>query len=96
MDLVSWLALIFLTVSGYSAGAVLGSRTRTDGHRDDPSPTLLDTMIVVVLWIGAIVSRLVGIGVWWAVGMWLGIALVVALILNRLKSQPSEGKPLLQ
>ena len=68
MDLVSWLALIFLTLSGYSAGAVLGSRTKVGGHRDDPSPSLLDTMIVVVVWIGGIVSRLVGVKVWPAIG----------------------------
>jgi len=40
---LSWLALIFLTLGGYSAGAVLGSRTKSGGHKGDPSPALLDT-----------------------------------------------------
>jgi hypothetical protein len=94
MHLVSWLALIFLTLSGYSAGAVLGSRIRRRGHRDDPFPTLLDTIMVVVLWIGGITSVLIGVGVWLAVGVWLGIALVVALILNQVQSQSIKSKPL--
>ncbi len=42
-DLLSWLALIFLTLAGYSAGAVLSSRTRSGEHKRDPSPSLLDT-----------------------------------------------------
>jgi len=96
MDLISWLALIFLTLSGYSAGAVLGSRTRAREHRYDPFPSLLDTIMVVMLWIGGITFRLMGVGVWSAVGMGFGIALVVAFILNRVQSQASEGKPLPQ
>lgn len=96
MHLVSWLVLIFLTLSGYSAGAVLGSRIRGGGHRYDSSPSLLDTIIVVVLWIGGITSRLIGVAVWSAVGMWLGIALVVALILSQVQSEPSKSKPLPQ
>ena len=83
---------MFLTLSGYSAGAVLGSRTGASGHRNDPSPSLMDTMIVVVLWIGGIASRLVGVEAWLTVGIWLGIALVVAFILNRVQSPLREGK----
>ena len=94
MHLASWLALIFLTLSGYSAGAVIGSLTRRRGHRYDPTPTLLDTIIVVVLWIGGITSVLIGLEVWLAVGVWFGIALVVALILNQVQSQSSKSKPL--
>jgi len=49
-----------------------------------------------MLWIGGITFRLMGVGVWSAVGMGFGIALVVAFILNRVQSQASEGKPLPQ
>jgi hypothetical protein len=96
MDLLSWLALIFLTLSGFSAGAVLGRQTRTGGHRDNLSPSLLDTIMVVVLWVGGITSRLGGLEAWSAVGLWLGVAVAVAFILNRLQSQPDEGKSLAQ
>ena len=96
MNILSWLALIFLTLAGYSAGAVLGSRSRTGGHRGDPSPSLLDTAMVVVLWIGGIASRLAEVKAWSAVGIWLIIALAVAFMLNWVQPQPSEGKPLPQ
>ena len=96
MELMSWLALFLLTLSGYSAGAVLGSRTKRGGHRNDPSPSLLDTMMVIVLWIGGIATRLIGVTAWLVVGMWLGIALAVAFILTRLQPQPIEDKPLPQ
>ncbi len=96
MNILIWLALIFLTLAGYSAGAVLGSRSRTGGHRGDPLPSLLDTMMVVVLWIGGIASRLAGIRAWSVVGIWLVIALAVAFILNWVQPKPDEGKPLPQ
>ena len=95
-NILSWLVLIFLTLAGYSAGAVLGSRTRLGGHKGDPSPSLLDMVMVIMLWIGGIASRLAGVKPWPAVGMWLVIALVVAFLLNRVQPQSSEGKPLPQ
>jgi hypothetical protein len=95
-DILSWLALIFLTLAGYSAGAVIGFRTNTRMVKGEPSPSLLDTMMVIVLWIGGIASRLIGVKAWSTVGIWLVIALAVAFILNRVQPQPSEGKPLPQ
>ena len=95
-EIFSWLALIFLTLAGYSAGAVLGSRSKAGGHRGDPSPSLLDTIMVIVLWIGGVASRLAGIRAWSVVGIWLIIALAVAFMMNRVQPQPSEGKPLPQ
>jgi hypothetical protein len=57
---------------------------------------LLDIMMVIVLWIGGIISRLSGIGAWSAVGIWLVIALSVAFLMNWMQPQPSEVKPLPQ
>ena len=94
--ILSWLALIFITLAGYSAGAVLGNRTNGAGQRGNPSPSLLDTVMVVVLWIGGIASRLAGVKAWSTVGMWLVVALVVAFLLNLVQRQPAEGKPLPQ
>ncbi len=96
INILSWLALIFLTLAGYSAGAVLGSRTRSDGHKGDPSSSVLDTAMVVVLWLGGIASRLKGINLWSAIGIWVFVALVVAFVLNRMQRQPDESKPLPQ
>lgn len=93
-NILSWLALIFLTLAGYSAGAVLGNRTRES--RQNQSPSLLDTMMVIVLWIGGIASRLAGVKAWSSVGIWLIGALAMGFMLNRAKRQPDEGKPLPQ
>ncbi len=95
-DIASWFALIFLILAGYSAGAVLGSQTSGANKKGDPSPTLLDTITVVVLWIGGIVSRLGGVEAWSVVGMGVVIALAVAFMLNRIQTQSAEGKPLPQ
>jgi len=72
----------------------LGSRTRA--HRQNPSPTLLDTATVVVLWIGGITLRMRVLKPWVAVGVLLVAAIAVAFLLNRVQPQPIEGKPLPQ
>lgn len=96
INILSWLALIFLTLAGYSAGGVLGSRTGSDRHKGDPSPSVLDTAMVVVLWLGGIASRLKGMNLWPAIGIWVVVALVVAFVLNKVQGQPDESKPLPQ
>jgi hypothetical protein len=95
-EIFSWLALIFLTLAGYSAGAVLGFRAKAVKHGCDTSPSLLDTGIVIVLWFGGIASRLAGMKPWSAVGTWGGIALAVAFVLSIVQPQIDKGKPLPQ
>jgi len=96
MNILSWLALIFLTLAGYSAGAVLGFRTKAKGDKPDPSPSLLDTAMVVVLWITGITLRMTVLKPWVAVCVCLVVAIVVAFLLNRMQPLPEEGKPLPQ
>jgi hypothetical protein len=43
MNILGWLALIFLTLAGYSAGAVIGFRTNAKMKKSEPFPSLLDT-----------------------------------------------------
>ncbi|MBN1139244.1 MAG: hypothetical protein JXM73_21895 [Anaerolineae bacterium] len=71
MDLI---ALVLLTLVGYSAGATLGSRK----HIATPGP--LDLGSIVGLWIGALFSR-IAVGKWLAVGIWFAVAVVLAWIL---------------
>jgi membrane protein implicated in regulation of membrane protease activity len=52
--------------------------------------------MVVVLWIGGIASQLAGVKPWAAVGVWLVLAIAAAFVINQVKKQPSEGKPLPQ
>jgi hypothetical protein len=70
MDLI---ALVLLTLVGYSVGAVMGS----GNHVATPKP--LDLGLIVVLWIGALFSRTI-VGKWAAVGIWFAVAVVLASV----------------
>jgi hypothetical protein len=81
MEFLHGLALVLLTLVGYSSGCVLGGRDRKI------RPGLLDIFIVLLLWTAALVSR-GGMGRWLAVLVWFlaGMAvgaLFIALRRNR-------------
>ncbi|MGC8880053.1 MAG: hypothetical protein ACP5R2_12600 [Anaerolineae bacterium] len=76
MELISGIALILLTLTGYSAGAALGARGKL------PVPGLLDLLVVVLLWIGAVSTR-AALGRWPAIGVWVLTGLIIGLILAR-------------
>ncbi len=86
MELISGIALVLLTLTGYSAGAALGARGRT------PMPGLLDLLIMFLLWAGAVSTR-VALGKWLAVAVWVIIGIVVGLVLTRtrLTQYPKEA-----
>ncbi len=96
MELLSWLALIFLTLFGYSAGAVFGGRMNRRSRGADPSPSLLDTFMVPGLWIGAIVSRLTILGRWTALFVWFLAALGTAFVLSLVQTQTDDDKAITQ
>lgn len=75
MDFLGGLALVLLTLVGYSIGAVIGARDRL------PTPRLLDLTVVVVLWIVAFFSR-PALGKWIAIGVWLVAGGLVSLRLS--------------
>ncbi len=96
MEFLHGLALVLLTLVGYSSGSVLGGRGRKI------SPGLLDIAIVLMLWAGALVSR-GGMGRWLAILVWVlaGMAagaLFVILRRNRwpaadaTEASPTTGK----
>lgn len=78
MELVSGIALVLLTLTGYSAGAALGARGRM------PVPGLLDLLVIVLLWGGALSSR-TALGRWPAIGVWVLAGLLVGLILAHIR-----------
>jgi hypothetical protein len=78
MDFVSKLALVLLTLAGYSIGAVLGSRDKS------VTPQPLDLGVVVVLWGAALASR-ASLGRWAAIGLWLVAAGLVSFGLTSLR-----------
>ena len=78
MDFVSKMALILLTLAGYSMGAVLGSRDKS------ATPQPLDLGVVVILWVVALASRAI-LGKWTAIGLWLAAAGLVSFGLTNLR-----------
>lgn len=77
MDFLGGLALVLLTLAGYSIGAVIGARDRS------PAPRLLDLAVVAVLWTIALFSwSVLDIGTWTAIGIWLGAGGTVSLVLS--------------
>ena len=78
MNFITGLALVLLTLVGYSSGAVLGARGRT------PVPRILDLLVVVALWAGALTTR-GWLGKWSAILAWLAVGLVVGWVLTYLR-----------
>jgi hypothetical protein len=77
-DFFSGLALVLLTLVGYSTGAVMGGRDKS------VAPKLLDLGVVVVLVIAALASRAV-LNRWVAIAVWLVIGGLVSLVLSRVR-----------
>jgi hypothetical protein len=97
MHLLSCFALIFLTLFGYSAGAVLGRKTRLSERRDVVQPTLIDTALVIVIWCAAFACRLTGqMSPWRAVACWFTIALTVAFAVNCIQKSSDREITILQ
>jgi hypothetical protein len=84
-DFLSGLALVLLTLVGYSSGAVVGDRGRA------MAPKLLDLGVVVVLLIAALTSRTV-LDRWLAIGVWLVIGGLVSLVLSRIRRGKMPAK----
>jgi hypothetical protein len=87
VDFLSGLALVLLTLVGYSIGAVAGAKDRS------PTPQLWDLGVVVVLWIIALFSRST-LGRWVAIGVWLLAGGLVSFVLSsaRRNKMPSKAK----
>ncbi len=79
MNLATGLAMILLTLVGYSSGSVLGAKGRT------VVPGILDLPVVIVLWIAALATR-DALGKWAAIGVWLAIGLALGMILTRMRA----------
>lgn len=78
MNFFSGLALILLTLVGYSTGAVIGGRNKM------AAPELLDLVVVVVLWALALASR-PSLGRWAAIGVWLVGGGLVSFVLAAIR-----------
>ena len=87
MDFLSGLALVMLTMVGYSSGAVLAR----DGKK--VMPRRLDLGVVLVLWMVALATHN-AFGKWLAILVWLAIGLMTASVLTWLRqAQYSIARP---
>jgi hypothetical protein len=92
MEIIAGIALVLLTLVGYSSGSVIGAR----GHT--PAPHVLDLFVVILLWIAALATRS-ALGKWSAIVIWLMIGLVLGMVLARVriasyaKAQPLDTGP---
>ncbi|MBC8331380.1 MAG: hypothetical protein H8E28_05305 [Anaerolineae bacterium] len=75
MDFFSGLALILLTLVGYSSGVTLAGKNKA------LRPFLLDVFSIIVLWIGAIFTRDM-LGKWLAVLAWFLAGMLIGSILT--------------
>lgn len=78
MNVIRGLALVLLTLVGYSSGSALGARGRT------PVPGILELLAIVALWIAALATQN-ALGKWLAVGVWLVLGLLVGWVLARIR-----------
>jgi len=87
MGFVSGLALVLLTLVGYSSGSVLVGRGRMI------TPSLLDLVLTLGLWIVALATRN-ALGKWWAILIWLVIGCLAGalVVLGKNRFAP-PGKP---
>ena len=78
MAFLSALALILVTMVGYSSGAVLAA------GRKDPTQRFIDLLLLIGLWTGGFVTRAI-LGRWGALGVWFLAALLVAYVVISLR-----------
>jgi hypothetical protein len=75
VDTVAIIALMLLSVVGYSAGVVLKT-----GKSIVLKPHILDLFLVVVIWSGALTSKLtMDVNKWLLILIWFGTALVLGI-----------------
>lgn len=91
LGIVSWLALIFLTLSGYSMGVILGRRSGSA----DPEPELWDLLTMVLIWAGALLSRVFVLDRWLAVGVWFVVAGIAGFALSKIFPPPDSSRQIL-
>jgi hypothetical protein len=76
MGILSFLALILLSLSGYSIGASIKS-----GRSIELKPQMIDLIFVALIWTGAIYSRsFFGINKWLLILLWFMLGIIVGYL----------------
>ena len=79
------IAVVLLTLVGYSSGNVLGARAKR------VSPGLLDLLVMVVLWVIALRLH-EEVGRWSAVGAGLALGLMIGAVAGAIRPGTSDGR----
>jgi hypothetical protein len=88
MDFIAGLALVLLTLVGYSSGSVLGAKRRA------AVPGIADLLVIVLMWMAAFATRSV-LGKWSAIGTWLVVGLALGAVLAWARADSySRAQPL--
>jgi len=76
MEIISFIVLILLSLIGYCAGAVSKS-----GKFEELKPQIIDLILVVTIWIGAITSRVIlGLNKWLLILIWVVLAIIIGIL----------------
>ncbi len=84
MEVLSILALILLTLVGYSSGVALA------GRGEDLSPTLWDLLLPLLLWAAGFYTREL-LGRWGAIGLFILAGLLVGYVSGALRRSATAG-----
>ncbi len=76
METFSFIVLILLSLVGYSGGAVGKA-----GKFAYLKPQIIDLILVVIIWIGAITSRVIfGLNKWLLILIWVVIGIIIGIL----------------
>lgn len=89
MNTLSFIALILLSLVGYSGGAAGKA-----GKNVDLKPKIIDLVLVAVIWAGAIYSRITqDLDKWFLILIWLILSIILGIIAVSLRKLPEEKSP---
>ena len=89
MNTLSFIALILLSLVGYSGGAAGRA-----GKNVDLKPKIIDLVLVAVIWAGAIYSRITqDLDKWLLILIWLILSIILSVIAVSLRKLPEEKSP---
>jgi len=86
MEVISFIVLILLSLTGYSAGA-----TGKAGKFADLKPQIVDLTIVLLIWAGAIYSRITfDLKKWFLILIWVILSIIVGILAILFRKLPEK------
>ena len=89
MEFISFIIIILLSSVGYCFGTVGKA-----GKSVQPKPQMLDLALVVLIWAGAVYSRItLDLNKWILILIWLTIAVIIGMLAAWFRKFPEEKLP---